>query len=74
MLCEQGGPLGLAINDLVDNFGTCRESVDCSTCLRSTLPLLNSSVMICWVEAMTLCVAHIDGYAGVMIGIRWFLS
>ena len=37
-------------------------------------PLLNSEVMIIWVEAVTLCVEHIAGYAGVMIGIRWARS
>jgi hypothetical protein len=33
-------------------------------------PFLNSSVITICVEAVTLWVAHIAGYAGVMIGIR----
>jgi hypothetical protein len=38
------------------------------------VPLLNSAVMMLWVDAVTLCVAHIEGYAGVMIGMRCVLS
>ena len=39
-----------------------------------TLPSLNSSIMICRVELVTLNVEFCCGYAGVMMGIKWNLS
>lgn len=75
MLSEEGGPLSLPSDDFVDDLGTYgSEHIDSSSCSTAALPLLNSSVMMCCVEAITLWVAHIDGYAGVIMGMRWFRS
>ena len=47
-----------------------RQGENCKEFLKKIIPLLNSEVMIIWFEAVTLCVEHMAGYAGVMIGIR----
>ncbi len=42
--------------------------------LNPNAPLRNSSLITSSVDVDTLCVEHMEGYAGVMMGMMWFLS
>lgn len=71
MLDKEFRPLSTTNNDFVDNVSTWMriEYVNLKSEKNMCLPLLNSSVVIICVEYVTLCVAHIAGYVGVMMGI-----
>lgn len=73
MLRKEVRPMSLPLYYLLYYFGTYDELGHQFVTQRNTLvlPFLNSSVIIICVEAETLCVAHIEGKAGVMMGIRW---